>query len=587
MSGEPIILGVLATGSDKSSSFLVPAKWEHSATTIVVAPLISLIIDHQKRSDEAGITNSMYRSHRPPPFDSKIVFVTPETAVSTSFWTYLRSLATRNRLDRIIFDEAHTLMDSSELSREPLLEIHYLFAFESQMVLLTATLPPSEEPTLFDLLRIPHQDGVVTIIRAKHTIRANLRYQVRELGGEPICHLIQGVVNGWADRKGKTIIYAASIQEVEKLAQKLGYLSFHSQKQHDSKKQTIDQFALESNSHAIVATNALGLGIDIPDVHCVIHTHIPATLRDYVQESGRAARRSTQTGEAIIVKDATHHATKSNPLLQQRSSGHVAMEKYINTTTCRRKVLDSYMDRQDRDDECDGEVEQLCDNCHLAHNDMDLADDDDVLAEIATTEISRLQQEEQEELRMWNERRDRVRRVHDYRSNIAREAYEVKLKIPQLVNIASDKCIVCYALNPTKLESHTTMSCPNIPDNVANSILKVKRQIRYAPYSCCFRCGLPQQFCDSYDTTPAGGFRSIRPCQTRPIVIILVVALAELNVKGLGDSLRKTLRDSHLPDEMWSLNTMAWYGQKLRWHNIESTKMFQIFMHFGQEVQLV
>ncbi len=43
-------------------------------------------------------------------------------------------------------------------------------------------------------------------------------------------------------------------------------------------------------TRVIVATNALGLGIDIPDVRLVVHAGLPRRLRDYAQESGRGGR---------------------------------------------------------------------------------------------------------------------------------------------------------------------------------------------------------------------------------------------------------------------------------------------------------
>jgi superfamily II DNA helicase RecQ len=36
----------------------------------------------------------------------------------------------------------------------------------------------------------------------------------------------------------------------------------------------------------IMATNALGIGINIPNMHSVIHVEVPAMLWDYSQESG-------------------------------------------------------------------------------------------------------------------------------------------------------------------------------------------------------------------------------------------------------------------------------------------------------------
>ena len=51
----------------------------------------------------------------------------------------------------------------------------------------------------------------------------------------------------------------------------------------------------------ITATNALGLGVDLPSVRAVVHVGVPVKLRDYTQESGRAGRDGKRS-EAIIMR---------------------------------------------------------------------------------------------------------------------------------------------------------------------------------------------------------------------------------------------------------------------------------------------
>ena len=57
----------------------------------------------------------------------------------------------------------------------------------------------------------------------------------------------------------------------------------------------------------IVATNALGLGLDIPDIRVVIHTRPLWRLRDYAQESGRAGRDG-EPSEAIVLRSQAEYA---------------------------------------------------------------------------------------------------------------------------------------------------------------------------------------------------------------------------------------------------------------------------------------
>ncbi|KAF9502974.1 hypothetical protein BS47DRAFT_1278171, partial [Hydnum rufescens UP504] len=55
----------------------------------------------------------------------------------------------------------------------------------------------------------------------------------------------------------------------------------------------------------VVATDAFGVGIDIPDIEQVVIFRSPRTLSSAIQRSGRAARRKSLQGFCYIYIDTS------------------------------------------------------------------------------------------------------------------------------------------------------------------------------------------------------------------------------------------------------------------------------------------
>jgi superfamily II DNA helicase RecQ len=187
------------------------------------------------------------------------------------------------------------------------------------------------------------------------TRRRNVRYAVKEIDGgeeeekrEQVVGLIQQKMGVYG--AGKTVVYCSSVLKVQELAEALDYDGYY----HDAeeKEAKLQRFMI-GRKQMIVATSALGMGIDIPDIRVIWHVDRPRTLLDYAQESGPAGKDGSKS-EAIMVvgwDGGDYREKKEEVELVERLLG--------SRKECRRAVLGEYLDGGERQ-ECQ-EGEEQCD----------------------------------------------------------------------------------------------------------------------------------------------------------------------------------------------------------------------------------
>ena len=112
VSGEPRVVMVMRTGGGKSLMFMLPAFCSVGGVTVVVVPLISLRSDLERRCKEIGLNAGRWPDQTARHL--RIVLVTLESAVTKAFNRFINDKLATGELDRIVVDESHIILDSTE-----------------------------------------------------------------------------------------------------------------------------------------------------------------------------------------------------------------------------------------------------------------------------------------------------------------------------------------------------------------------------------------------------------------------------------------------------------------------------------------
>jgi len=571
---SPVVI-VMATEGGKSLLFMLPAWCSQGGTSIIVMPLIALRQDMKQRCEGMSITCAEWNSRRPSDAVN-VVLVTSESAVSDEFRTFINRLRATQVLNRIVIDECHVMLNEQRNFRRQMQQLGDLVNVKAQMVLLTATLPPSKEKELWR--RMSFEETKVTLFRAR-TVRKNVKYQVvkvkgdcREKEEEFIVRMIQRMMRDYAE--GKIMVYCNSVRKVKELAEALnceGY--YHHAEQKDEK---LKRFQ-DGEERVIVATSALGLGIDIADIRAIIHADEPRSLLDYAQESGRAGRDGLASQAIVIWKEDDEEA-KSAEGWRIEEMGWVT--RFIKSdeddreASCRRVVLNEYLDgRKDRRG-CE-EGEEKCDVC----NEMMRLNEKEIVKDAV--------QEKERRSSMQNERGLNLMKRQEYdsqqhkrlsirvgRNEQKREKNKEAEELLRELEKMKGLCPMCTK-NGSRSNVHPIFYCQESDEAVAK-YQKMKKLIRewktMKNFGDCIWCFVPQAWCNRWEENEKeeGGWRlkaRETNCKYTDMMLgwFLIFVQDESFAEGLSNRMRE--RELNVNDQK---EVLRYLGRRKKWGGLET-----------------
>ena len=201
----------------------------------------------------------------------------------------------------IILDEIHCLSNwGHDFRPEYLMLSKYLNKFFDHITFLgfTATANYTVVDDVQKQLNIP-QDNFFSPIAFEHF---NMSYDYRVLHSEDeMLKEVAAITEGIISRNERTIVFTKSDEISEKVADAIGWEADIFHKDDPS---AYYHFA-EEKSLILVASDELGVGINLPNIKNVIHFGLPLSKNEYVQEIGRAGRANERVRSYILYLDTT------------------------------------------------------------------------------------------------------------------------------------------------------------------------------------------------------------------------------------------------------------------------------------------
>lgn len=345
----PLIV-VLPTGGGKSLLFTAPACLDDPGVTIVVVPYRSLLNDLVEKAKKAKIDCMEYRPGEQNP--AALVFVSADFVTGTQFLSYGQQLGARGVLRRVFVDESHLAFTSSDW-RPKLAGLRAVRGLKVPTIMLTATLPVLLE---FEL-EASMAAQMARYIRAS-TTRPKTRYIVEACKRGKVEERVLGICRRMERHLGlrKGVVYSRSRDQCELLARELKCAYYHAGAADNEERLE----AWLERGGLIVATSALGTGVDFPGIVFTLHADIPYGMIDFAQESGRGGRAGEDVDSVIVVEEG-----KAERRLAGGAAGGVdegVIGEFIATKGCRRRVMSLYFD--DKLVECGDEASMAkCDRC--------------------------------------------------------------------------------------------------------------------------------------------------------------------------------------------------------------------------------
>jgi len=301
------ILVVQKTGWGKSSVYFISTKYlreQGRGLTIIISPLLALMRNQIEAAKRLGLHTVTINSTNSDDWEQikveilanrvDALLVSPERLANEDFMQeVLEPIA--NNIGLFVIDEAHCISDWGHDFRPDYRRITHIIKKMPSNTPIIATTATANDRVIADI-----ENQISELV----TIRGSLRRKSLSLFTlrlpEP-SHRLAWLAENIPNFKGSGIVYVLTQRDARIVAEwlnKNGITAepYYSDVKHNDFKDSneyrvyLEDKLLKNEIKVLVATSALGMGFDKPDLGFVIHYQAPGSIISYYQQVGRAGR---------------------------------------------------------------------------------------------------------------------------------------------------------------------------------------------------------------------------------------------------------------------------------------------------------
>lgn len=309
-------LVVQRTGWGKSAVYFIAAKLLRAGghgPTVIVSPLLALMRNQVAAAERAGVHAATINSSNVADWaeihdrvrsgDLDVLLVSPERLNNPDFRDQvLPALAQDAGL--VVVDEAHCVSDWGHDFRPDYRRIRTLLADLGAEVPVLATTATANDRVVQDVasqLGVGGSEADTLVLRGGLD-RESLRLSVVEAGNP--AQRAAWLAEHLESLPGSGIVYTLTVAQANDVATLLrdrGHaVAAYTGATETSEREQLEADLLANRVKALIATSALGMGFDKPDLGFVVHLGAPSSPIAYYQQVGRAGR-STASAEVVLL----------------------------------------------------------------------------------------------------------------------------------------------------------------------------------------------------------------------------------------------------------------------------------------------